>query len=223
MQSRVDEFERRKGMAGMRDWKDRLGIFASAACAVHCAATPLLVAALPTLKLTEWMADPRFHQVVAVLCCGLVAISIVPIALRYRNFRLFSLASTGLGLILAAAFLAPENCCSLEPHAVAVEHEDHDHASHDHASHDDAEHGHSHPDESPTLLMAGLSIAHPWMTPVGGLLLIIAHALNMRRRWKSERNHPNCCAADHDAELIAMPGQRSVDTSLADTSLARAS
>ncbi|MFM8572020.1 MAG: MerC domain-containing protein, partial [Pirellula sp.] len=31
----------------MQNWKDRLGIFTSVACAIHCAATPVLLATLP--------------------------------------------------------------------------------------------------------------------------------------------------------------------------------
>ncbi|MFN6127786.1 MAG: MerC domain-containing protein [Planctomycetota bacterium] len=190
----------------MRDWKDRLGIFASAACAVHCAATPVLVATLPTLKLTEWMADPRFHQIVAVLCCGLVALAIAPMAWRFRDVRLLALASTGLGLILTSAFLMPESCCSTPGTTAHAE-------SH---SHDDSHAGHNHPhpdhsltqaeDESPTLLMAGMGLAQPWMTPIGGLLLILAHGLNMRRRWSSSCDKRHCCLPSHHQEtMIAIP------------------
>jgi hypothetical protein len=207
----------------MRDWKDRLGIFASAACAVHCAATPILVATLPTLKLTEWMADPRFHQIAAVICCGLVAIAIIPAALRFRDLRLLSLASTGLGLILTAAFAMPESCCSTAastPQAHA--HVDsHSHAGHDH-SHDD----HAHADtetqtaQSSTLLMAGLGVAHPWMTPIGGLLLIAAHGLNMKRRWKASCEKAHCCGGTcSEEQVIKLPELEAAGSS----TLARAS
>ena len=206
----------------MRDWKDRLGIFASAACAVHCAATPLLVAALPTLKLTEWMTDPRFHQVVAVLCCGLVAVAILPTALRFRDLRLLTIASAGLGLIMTAAFLVPDSCCSLHASSTStIEHTGADHSAHDHSAHDHSLSGHSHLEdhdsqsETPTLMMAGITVAQPWMTPVGGLLLILAHGLNMRRRWKSACGNPNCCASGQDVEHLKLPEQRTSETSFA--------
>jgi hypothetical protein len=218
----------------MRDWKDRLGIFASAACAVHCAATPILVAALPTLKLTEWMADPRFHQIAAVICCSLVAIAIVPTTLRFRDLRLFSFASSGLGLILAAAFLVPDSCCSsgccsveksgtLAGSEIGSDHSHDGHSHDDHSHHDHAHHHHSSNDQTPssepaessTLLMAGMSIAQPWMTPVGGLLLIVAHGLNMRRRWKTDCGSPNCCANDPAGELLLMPEPSSSEAPLA--------
>ena len=198
----------------MRDWKDRVGIFASAACAVHCAATPILVATLPTLKLTEWMADPRFHQIAAVICCGLVAIAIIPAALRFRDLRLLSLASAGLGLILSAAFAMPESCCSTTAstlHAHQHEHSD-SHAGHDHSHVDHSHEDHVSADtgtqtaQSPTLLMAGLGVAHPWMTPIGGLLLIAAHGFNMKRRWKASCEKAHCCGgACSEEQVIKLP------------------
>jgi hypothetical protein len=218
----------------MRDWKDRLGIFASAACAVHCAATPILVAALPTLKLTEWMADPRFHQIAAVVCCSLVAIAIVPTMLRFRDVPLFSFASSGLGLILAAAFLVPDSCCSsgccsveesgtLASSEIVSDPSRDGHSHDDHSHHDHAHHHHSGDEqttpseqaESPTLLTAGMSIAQPWMTPVGGLLLIVAHGLNMRRRWRPACGKAHCCAAQPEAELLQLPAASTGDSTLA--------
>jgi hypothetical protein len=262
----------------MGNWKDRLGIFASVACAIHCAATPILLAALPTLKLTEWMASPQFHQWAAAICSGIVAMAIWPAFLRYRDYRILAFSTTGLGLILSAAFLLPDKCCSVDlpnqtgdlpnqagdsklvlapatesqNHLVAYEsqgtcgdgdgaccstcqstsvptvatdegnprvsvselkpllttvsashtltasndHSRHDHASHDHASHDHAGHdhaghdhaGHAHAasgEESNSqmaMVVAGLSPIQPWLTPIGGLLLIVAHGLNLRRR-----------------------------------------
>ena len=96
----------------MGNWKDRLGIFASATCAVHCAATPVLLATLPALKFTEWMASPLFHQLAAVACCSIVAVAIWPSFVKFRDYRILSLSSLGLGLILSAAFVLPDECCS---------------------------------------------------------------------------------------------------------------
>jgi hypothetical protein len=213
----------------MRDWKDRLGIFASVACAIHCAATPILVAALPTLKFTEWMVDPRFHQVVAVLCSALVAIAIWPAFVRFRDYSILSLSMAGLGLILSAAFLLPPSCCSVAPSVAAdmccagdtspaiafaaagQDHDGHDHDGHDHARHDHAEHG-------PELALAGVGIFQPWMTPIGGVLLVIAHGLNLRRRLGCSSA---CCpGSNSEADLLAMP-DGSVGAS--SCSLARAS
>jgi hypothetical protein len=218
----------------MRDWKDRLGIFASAACAIHCAATPILVAALPTLKFTEWMAAPEFHQVAAVLCCSLVALAILPTVLRFRDLRILTLATSGLGLILTAAFVLPNDCCSTKDccptdnslshaHDHAHEHDHHDHAHHDHAHHDhslaskpsDERSG----KETPDLLMAGIGSFQPWMTPIGGFLLILAHAFNLKRRWKAPCIKRDCCTESENHGVIPLTEDR-VETG---TSLARAS
>ncbi len=235
----------------MRDWKDRLGIVASVACAIHCAVTPVLIAVLPTLKFTEWMADVRFHQAVALICSALVAISIWPAFRRYRDYRILSLSTSGLGLIIAAAFLMPHTCCSLNPtdtnltdttvHSVTIDpHAGHSHAGHSHAAHLHAGHSHaSHADGSGTLaavgqssgvsshddtsaasapVLAGVGVLQPWMTPLGGLLLIMAHTLNLRRRFRCQSA---CCAGNHATEtrLLVLPSEPSQSA----RSLARAS
>ena len=224
------------GPLKMEPWKDRLGIFASAACAVHCAATPVLIATLPALKFTEWMASPLFHQIAAIGCCALVVMAIWPAFLQFRDYRILSLSSAGLGLIVLAAFVLPDRCCQQnlagegatlagftgaslisvagpsaccetgegcqDDHAshnhVASDHAGHDHTSHGHVAHDHSAHdhaGHDHEvegsvDKSPTL-MAGVAGLQPWMTPVGGALLIFAHGLNLRRRLQKSA----CCGS----------------------------
>ncbi len=205
----------------MNRWKDTLGIIASVACAVHCAATPLLLLFLPALKFTEWMASPQFHQVAALICVGIVSISIWPTFRRFRDYRVLSLSTAGLSLLLGAAFLLPDECCS-HTHAeltqsssgfsklVSVsestnsdhDHADHDHAAHDHSSHDHASHDHSSHASETTI--AGVTNSpwfakiQPWMTPLGGLLLVIAHTLNLRRRFSA--CGPNCGCSHSDSE-----------------------
>lgn len=202
----------------MRDWKDRLGIFVSAACAVHCAATPILLAALPTLKITEWMANPIVHPIVAVVCCALVALAILPGAVRWRDLRLLSLTSAGLGLILTAAFAMPEPCCvpdaskplahadrTANAHVLSSgtlqDHSHHNHTHHDHA-HAEAASTSSESSGQPIVVMAGMGQLQPWMTPLGGVLLMMAHGLNISRRRRSVCSRSGC-RADHAACLAA--------------------
>ncbi|MCY2978285.1 MAG: MerC domain-containing protein [Planctomycetota bacterium] len=172
----------------MNRWKDTLGILASVACAIHCAATPILLAFLPALKFTEWMASPQFHQAAAIVCVGLVSISIWPAFRLFRDFRVLGLSTAGLGLVITAAFFLPDQCCS---HAVS--HVDHSHTAGSspvnelsHAGHSHA--GHSHASETTlasTFPMDLLVSLQPWMTPLGGLMLVLAHGLNLRRRFGS--------------------------------------
>jgi len=219
----------------MGPWKDRLGIFASVACAIHCAVTPFLIASLPALKLTEWMASPLFHQIVAVACSLLVAIAIWPSFARFRDYRILGLSTAGLSLIVASAFLLPDACCSnatqcSEDHCcetTAVAGSDHGHP-HDH-SHDHSHADHTHGDragsaEGPELATASFAAPiqfaatwfQPWMTPIGGLLLIVAHGLNLRRRTQCSLK---CCSAEESVEdpnnshSILEPLGSSMDTS----------
>ena len=201
----------------MSQWKDRLGIFASVACAIHCAVTPFLIASLPALKLTEWMASPLFHQVVAIACSVLVALAIWPSFARFRDYRILGLSTAGLSFIVASAFLLPDACCSTGSQC-AIDHccettavtatgnnhvHDHSHA-HDH-SHSDHAHGDA-ATSTPGAELATASLSgpiqlaatwiQPWMTPIGGLLLIFAHGLNLRRRMQCSLK---CCSVDDSA------------------------
>lgn len=216
-------------------WKDKLGIAASVGCAVHCAATPILLAFLPALKLTEWMASPEFHQVAAIVCGGLVAISIWPAFRRYRDYRVLGLSTAGLSLIMAAAFFLPDHCCShgsvsdsqpagslnsagqihlvsassMAPNSSADCKDscctdsvfakrrallaglsssakgsgsaptDDDPSGSNARPHE----SHEHTDLASTLFgSATVAWFQPWMTPIGGLFLVLAHALNLSRR-----------------------------------------
>ena len=174
-------------------WKDTLGILASVACAIHCAATPIFLAFLPALKFTEWMASPQFHQAAAIVCVGLVSISIWPAFRLFRDFKVLGLSTVGLGLVITAAFLLPDQCCSR-----AVSHGDHSHttgsspvndlshAGHDHAGHDHAVHDRASETSLASIFPTNLLVSlQPWMTPLGGLMLVLAHGLNLRRRFGS--------------------------------------
>lgn len=94
---------------GRLDW---LGVLCSFGCAVHCAAMPVLLATLPSFTNLRWLADPLFHQIVAVLCGVLVARAIVPGYRKHGNSRVVALAGVGLGMLFAAAFVLPDTCCS---------------------------------------------------------------------------------------------------------------
>ncbi|AMV30669.1 MerC mercury resistance protein [Pirellula sp. SH-Sr6A] len=172
-------------------WKDRMGIAASALCAVHCAATPVLLAFLPTLQFTEWMASPLFHQIAAIICVSIVSVSILPAYRRFGDIRVLTLSGAGLGMILAAAFLLPDHCCSPSDlshagHAHATPHDEENCPYHDHSQGTSL----SHDPGSPETFVASAGFSglpwetiQPWMTPIGGALLILAHFMNLRRSF----------------------------------------
>ncbi|XZE52967.1 MerC domain-containing protein [Planctomycetaceae bacterium SH139] len=97
--------------ASSRKLADRWGILCSASCAIHCAITPLLLVALPTIPALSFLADPLVHQVAAVVCVALVIEAILPRWHYHRNWLVVTLANSGLAMLLISAFLLPDQCC----------------------------------------------------------------------------------------------------------------
>lgn len=95
-----------------RDRADVWGVFCSVGCAIHCAATPVLISTLPSFSSLAWLADPLFHQFVAVICGVLVARAIIPAWKKHRSDRVAILAISGLSLLFLAAFVLPDDCCN---------------------------------------------------------------------------------------------------------------
>ena len=203
---------------------DRLGVICSVACAVHCAAMPLLLAMLPSLALTGWLSDPLFHQIVAAMCALLVYRAIWPAWAVHRNRLVAASAAGGIALVCLSSFVLP-SCCSgefgrnhlVQPSSVSAI---------DPALACKVDHGASvvgpggrcvacahdtelaeEPNE-PDFALAGLHQFHsrpllqhddlyrllgddlslhllgvqPYLNPLGGCLLILAHVLNARQR-----------------------------------------
>ena len=90
-------------------WRDWLGVAASIACAIHCAAMPLVIGFLPVFGLS-FLADPSFHQWMAVACFAVAISSFVPGWGRHRRLAPGVIAVAGLTLITGAAF-SDRECC----------------------------------------------------------------------------------------------------------------
>lgn len=88
---------------------DAVGIAASSICAVHCIATPIAMAFLPTVAGEAW-ESPLAHQ----LCAGAVAIFCLLAAYqgykKHSDWKVLSPLALGLLLVICATFLLPENC-----------------------------------------------------------------------------------------------------------------
>jgi hypothetical protein len=130
---------------------------------------PILLSILPSVSSVKWLADPLFHQVVAGICGVIVIRAIVPGFRIHRDWRVAALASSGVALLLIAAFVLPDECCAIPAKTaqskplvekiVLVSADDkatttgvqkvNDHLGHDHSGHDHANHSHtSHNDSS---------------------------------------------------------------------------
>lgn len=97
---------------------DRFGATGSMICAVHCALTPVLLAAIPSLGLSIWLGDSIERGfVVFVTVVGLF--SLMWGYRRHRAFRALTLLLLGLALLWAGLLYAPLHE-SVVPHAVVM-------------------------------------------------------------------------------------------------------
>ncbi|MEM9643413.1 MAG: MerC domain-containing protein [Planctomycetota bacterium] len=149
------------------DW---LGLICSIGCAIHCAATPILLGILPSAVAVDWLGDALFHQIVAILCAFLVFRAVLPGYRKHGNRFVAISASIGLGCLFCAAFVIPGTCCV-----------------------PDAIHTHVGPMFRRSLLTVGdlysgmgaptaesVLLLQPYLSPVGGFFLIGAHVVNIR-------------------------------------------
>ena len=82
-------------------WTDVIGVVASIACAIHCAAMPFIVGFLPAMGLS-FLADDSFHKVMVGVCSLLAASAFIPGLRRHGRLLPIVVASVGLGMISIA-------------------------------------------------------------------------------------------------------------------------
>jgi hypothetical protein len=82
---------------------DRLGIFVSAACFVHCILTPVVLS-LSAVTAHFLPADEKIHRILAVCVAGVGGFAIITGYRRHRRSRVLLLMATGLLLIFGGAF-----------------------------------------------------------------------------------------------------------------------
>jgi hypothetical protein len=141
-------------------WHDVAGIMASAACAVHCAMMPVALGYLPTLGLS-WLADEAFHRLMAVVCFLLAALAFLPGWRRHGSCAPAAFGSIGVALLATGAFVFPEPCCAncqqdLTQLSVEVK------------------------NCSDWTVAYGKLAIRPWLTPLGGAILVAGHFINHR-------------------------------------------
>ena len=97
---------------------DRFGATGSIVCALHCALTPLLLAAIPSLGLSVWLGD-SFERgfVTFVTVLGLFSMSWG--SRRHRVFRALGMLLFGLAALWAGVLYAPLHP-ALVPHAIVM-------------------------------------------------------------------------------------------------------
>jgi hypothetical protein len=85
---------------------DRFGATGSLICAVHCALTPLLLAAIPSLGLSAWLGD-GFERAFVVFVSALGLFSLLWGYRRHRAFRALGLLLLGLATLWAGILYPP--------------------------------------------------------------------------------------------------------------------
>lgn len=102
----------------LRQLLDRFGATGSMICAVHCALTPVLLAAIPSLGLSVWMG--RGFELGFVIFVSVVGLfSLLWGYRRHRAFRALGLLLAGLA-VLWAGILYPPLHDSVIPHAITM-------------------------------------------------------------------------------------------------------
>lgn len=171
-------------------WRDSLGIVASIGCAIHCAAMPFVVAYLPALGL-NFLLDEAFHKWMALVCFLIAIAAFIPGIRKHRNWLPVSIGGCGLIFITFAAFGLAGECCPTCEAAADSAGNSTSHQSVGAATGcDECDECASCDSEAADLKAAFISEAGkekdllstlaPWITPIGGLLLVAAHLLNRR-------------------------------------------
>ncbi|QDS91742.1 MerC mercury resistance protein [Roseimaritima multifibrata] len=185
----------------MSRWQDWVGIVASIGCAIHCAAMPFVIAFLPAFGVS-FLADEGFHRVMAIACFVIAIAAFVPGFRHHRRWMPGSIAVAGLSMITVAAFGFSDDCCVAceSPAATnltvaACTDTCCEHAAADTVTDTDTqtlsgENTHIAASFFSSTYLTGLT---PWITPIGGMLLVSAHLLNHRYRCAC-----GCCETPTD-------------------------
>lgn len=149
------------------DGADEAGLLISGLCVVHCLALPFLLMVAPAFGAV--LTQPVIHRILAVLAALSVACALYPASRTRRRWGLAALGSVGTLIVLGSAFGASDVCCSL---LLALSE------------------GSLSVDAIPTAGWASLAA-----TPLGCLLIGIAHALNRWSRGGASCQCEACCPA----------------------------
>ena len=173
-------------------WRDWFGIVASIGCAIHCAAMPFVIAYLPALGLS-FLADEAFHKWMALVCFLIAIAAFVPGIRKHRKWTPLAVGTVGLILITFAAFgLAGECCASCNaaaPVAATSEASQVDPAAGCASCESCAQCQATAESEATDIFGDSISASKetnllktltPWITPIGGVILVCAHLMNKR-------------------------------------------
>lgn len=167
-------------------WADWTGLAASIACGIHCAAMPLLLSYLPSFGLS-WLAHEGFHQWMTVACFLFAAAAFFPGWRKHKSLVPAFSGVIGITLLSLSAFVFGDECC-----AAAAQNQVSQSAACTDAACADAACTACSEDEigqSPTQYQ--FATFTNWLSPLGGLFLVIGHIANHRKNCTCSSGH--CC------------------------------
>ena len=192
---------------GLNKWTDWLGVTASIACAIHCAAMPFVAVFLPMLGLS-FLMDDSFHQVMVVVCSSIAIAAFIPGFRRHRRLLPICVGAIGLSLISTAAFALEGHCCQscaavpsgIVPSGTTTESAPTvcTEACCDAAALAAPPPFSTPPQTSEVATASTLGPFIPWITPLGGLLLVAAHLTNRQFSCRC-----GCCPKASNADTLA--------------------
>ncbi len=177
-------------------WADWTGLAASIACGIHCAAMPLLLSYLPSFGLS-WLAHEGFHQWMTVLCFIFAASAFVPGWRKHKSLVPAFSGVIGITLLSLSAFVFGDECCAAATESQLAQNAACTDAACTDAACTDAACSEQKSGQA-TDIQKSFQFASftNWLSPLGGLFLVIGHIANHRKNCTCSSGH--CCLeSDH--------------------------
>ena len=185
----------------LADWT---GLAASIACGIHCAAMPLLLSYLPSFGLS-WLAGEGFHQWMTLACFLFAAAAFVPGWRKHKSLVPAFSGVIGITLLSLSAFVFGDECCAaaaknqVAQNAACADADctDADCVDADCTDAACADTSCTACSEEEIGQSAEVSAQYQfatftnWLSPLGGLFLVIGHIANHRKNCTCSSGH--CC------------------------------
>ena len=172
-------------------WADWTGLAASIACGIHCAAMPLLLSYLPSFGLS-WLAHEGFHQWMTIVCFVFAASAFVPGWRKHKSLVPAFSGVIGITLLSLSAFVFGDECCAAATGSQLAQNAACTDAACTDAACSEQKSGQA-TDIQKSFQFASFT---NWLSPLGGLFLVIGHVANHRKNCTCSSGH--CCLeADH--------------------------
>ena len=194
-------------------WADWTGLAASIACGIHCAAMPLLLSYLPSFGLS-WLAHEGFHQLMTVLCFIFAASAFVPGWRKHKSLVPAFSGVIGITLLSLSAFVFGDECCAaatesqLAQNTACTDVACTDVACTDAACTDAACSEKKTGQATDIRNSFQFASFTNWLSPLGGLFLVIGHIANHRKNCTCSGGH---CCLEGDQALQHIKDLKDID------------